>query len=155
MPSSSSGPVVCSDLLAAIGATAVLAETPEIFGAEHALVRRARNREVAEHLLACISTYKEHLRRSGGNFDDNPSPGNKDGGLTNVVEKSLGAVSKGGSSPLMEVVDYAVPVRSRGLVFMNTPGYDPVSLTGLAAGGVNLIAFTTGRGSGSDFQRCR
>jgi altronate hydrolase len=142
---------VCSDLLVEIGATAVLAETPEIFGAEHLLVRRARNRFTAEKLLACIARYREYLGRFGGSFDDNPSPGNKEGGLSNIVEKSLGAVAKGGSSTLMHVVDYAEPIPTPGLVFMNTPGYDPVSLTGLAAGGVNLIAFTTGRGSAIGF----
>lgn len=141
----------CSDLLAAIGATAVLAETPEIVGAEHLLVRRARNRAVAEKLLDCIRWYKEYLIRAGGNFDDNPSPGNKEGGLTNITEKSLGAVAKGGTSTLVDVVQYAERIQSPGFVFMNTPGYDPVSITGLAAGGVNLIAFTTGRGSAIGF----
>ncbi|MGO9239810.1 MAG: UxaA family hydrolase [Bryobacteraceae bacterium] len=140
-----------SDLLAEIGATTILAETPEIVGAEHLLVRRARSRAVAERLLKAIADYRQYLERFGGSFDDNPSPGNKEGGLTNIVEKSLGAVAKGGSSPLNEVVDYAARVRSPGLVFMNTPGYDPVSLTGLAAGGANLIAFTTGRGSAIGF----
>ncbi len=141
----------CSDLLAAVGGTAVLAETPEIVGAEHLLVRRARNRGVAEKLLGCIRDYKRYLDRFGGSFDDNPSPGNKEGGLTNILEKSLGAVAKAGASPLMDVVEYAERICSPGFVFMNTPGYDPVSLTGLAAGGVNLIAFTTGRGSAIGF----
>ncbi len=142
---------VCSDMLAEIGAAAVLAETTEIFGAEHLLVKRARNRAVAEKLLGFVDGYKTYLSRFGGSFDDNPSPGNKEGGLTNILEKSLGAVAKAGTSPLMDVVDYAERVRSPGFVFMNTPGYDPVSLTGLAAGGVNLIAFTTGRGSAIGF----
>jgi len=142
---------ICSDMLAAIGATAVLAETTEIFGAEHLLVRRARNRQVAEKLLGFVKGYKQYLVRFGGSFDDNPSPGNKEGGLTNILEKSLGAVAKAGSSPLMDAVDYAERVTSPGFVFMNTPGYDPVSLTGLAAGGCNLIAFTTGRGSAIGF----
>jgi altronate hydrolase len=142
---------VCSDMLAAIGATAVLAETTEIFGAEHLLIRRARNRQVAEKLLHFVRGYKDYLRRFGGSFDDNPSPGNKEGGLTNILEKSLGAVAKAGTSPLTDVVDYAERINSPGFVFMNTPGYDPVSLTGLAAGGVNLIAFTTGRGSAIGF----
>lgn len=141
----------CSDLLAEVGATAVLAETPEIFGAEHLLVSRARNRQVAERLLQIIEQYKRYLSRFSGSFDDNPSPGNKEGGLTNILEKSLGAAAKAGTSPLNEVVDYAERVSGPGFVFMNTPGYDPVSLTGLAAGGVNLIAFTTGRGSGIGF----
>ncbi len=141
----------CSDLLAGIGASAVLAETTEIFGAEHLLVRRARNRQVAERLLGFVHGYKQYLKRFDGSFDDNPSPGNKEGGLTNILEKSLGAVAKAGTSPLMDAVDYAEPVRTPGFVFMNTPGYDPVSLTGLAAGGCNMIAFTTGRGSAIGF----
>jgi altronate hydrolase len=142
---------VCCDMLAEIGGTAVLAETTEIFGAEHLLVRRARSRQVAEKLLGCIAAYKTYLKRFGGSFDDNPTPGNKEGGLTNILEKSLGAAAKAGTSPLMDVVDYAERIHSPGFVFMNTPGYDPVSLTGLAAGGVNLIAFTTGRGSAIGF----
>ncbi|HXB73370.1 MAG TPA: altronate dehydratase family protein [Candidatus Acidoferrales bacterium] len=141
----------CSDLLAELGGTPVLAETTEIFGAEHLLVKRARNREVAEKLLDCIRKYKVYLNRFAGSFDDNPSPGNKEGGLTNILEKSLGAVAKGGTSPLIDVYDYAERVTAPGFTFMNTPGYDPVSLTGLAAGGCNLIAFTTGRGSAIGF----
>jgi arabinonate dehydratase len=142
---------VCCDMLAAAGGTAVLAETTEIFGAEHLLVKRARNRAVAEKLLSFIAGYKTYLKRFGGSFDDNPTPGNKEGGLTNIVEKSLGAVAKAGTSPLNAVVDYAERIQSPGFVFMNTPGYDPISLTGLAAGGVNVIAFTTGRGSAIGF----
>ncbi len=141
----------CSDRLAEFGASAVLAETPENFGAEHLLVKRARNREVAEKLLTLIRNYKQYLNRWGGSFDDNPSPGNKEGGLTNILEKSLGAVAKAGTSPMTDAIDYAERIRTPGFVFMNTPGYDPVSLTGLAAGGVNLIAFTTGRGSAIGF----
>ena len=142
---------VCCDLLAAAGGTAVLAETTEIFGAEHLLVRRARNRQVAEKLLGFVAQYKAYLNRFGGSFDDNPTPGNKEGGLTNILEKSLGAVAKAGTTPLMDAVDYAERIETPGFVFMNTPGYDPVSLTGLAAGGVNAIAFTTGRGSAIGF----
>src|SRR6266567_783442 len=98
----------CSDLLAELGGTPVLAETTEIFGAEHLLVKRARNRQVAEKLLACIQKYKEYINRfEGSSFDDNPSPGNKAGGLSNIIEKSLGAVAKGGTSPLIELYDYA------------------------------------------------
>ncbi|HXE12665.1 MAG TPA: altronate dehydratase family protein [Bryobacteraceae bacterium] len=141
----------CSDLLVEQGATIVLAETTEIFGAEHLLFRRARNEEIAKKLLHCVDGYKAYLRQFGGSFDDNPSPGNKAGGLTNILEKSLGAVAKAGTTPLEDVVAYAERIRSKGFVFMNTPGYDPVSLTGLAAGGVNLIAFTTGRGSAIGF----
>ena len=142
---------VCSDMLAEIGATAVLAETTEIFGAEHLLVRRARNRQVAEKLLGFVAGYKAYLNRFGGSFDDNPSPGNKEGGLTNILEKSLGAVAKAGTSPLNDAVDYGERISAPGFVFMNTPGYDPVSLTGLAAGGSNVLAFTTGRGSAIGF----
>ncbi|MBI1897960.1 MAG: altronate dehydratase [Acidobacteria bacterium] len=142
---------VCSDLLARMGAAAVLAETTETFGAEHLLVKRARNRQVAERYLSFVKGYKEYLARFGGSFDDNPSPGNKAGGLTNILEKSLGAVAKAGTSPMTDAVDYAERVHTPGFVFMNTPGYDPVSLTGLAAGGCNLIAFTTGRGSAIGF----
>ena len=141
----------CSDLLAQFGGTSVLAETPEIFGAEHLLVRRARNRATAEKLLACIRSYREYLARFQNTFDDNPSPGNKEGGLSNILEKSLGAAAKGGTGPLMDVYEYAGRITTPGFTFMNTPGYDPVSLTGLAAGGCNLIAFTTGRGSAIGF----
>ncbi|MBL8210185.1 MAG: altronate dehydratase [Bryobacterales bacterium] len=142
---------VTSDLLAEIHASSVLAETTEIFGAEHLLVKRARNRQVAERLLEFVKNYKEYLVRMGGSFNDNPSPGNKEGGLTNILEKSLGAVAKAGCTTLNEAVDYAERITMPGFVFMNTPGYDPVSLTGLAAGGCNLIAFTTGRGSAIGF----
>lgn len=142
----------CSDLLAEIGASSVLAETTEIFGAEHLLVRRARSRAVAEKLLGFVRGYKQYLSQfTGSSFNDNPSPGNKEGGLTNILEKSLGAVAKAGTSPLNEVVDYSERITAPGFVFMNTPGYDPVSLTGLASGGANLIAFTTGRGSAIGF----
>jgi altronate hydrolase len=142
---------VCSDLLARLGATSVLAETPEIFGAEHLLVRRARNRQVADRLIELVEQYKTYLRPFGGSFDDNPSPGNKEGGLSNILEKSLGAAAKSGTSTLNQALDYAERITSPGFVFMNTPGYDPVSLAGLGAGGVNLIAFTTGRGSAIGF----
>ena len=141
----------CSDLLAGCGGTPVLAETTEIFGAEHLLIKRARNREVAEKLLTCIQNYKLYLNRFAGNFDDNPTPGNKAGGLSNILEKSLGAVAKGGTSTLVDVYEYAERISAPGFCFMNTPGYDPVSLAGLAAGGCNLIAFTTGRGSAIGF----
>jgi altronate hydrolase len=141
----------CSDLLVEQGATVVLAETTEIFGAEHLLLRRARNEEVAAKLVDCIEQYKAYLRQFGGSFNDNPSPGNKEGGLSNILEKSLGAVAKAGTTTLEDVLNYAERIRSAGFVFMNTPGYDPVSLAGLAAGGVNLIAFTTGRGSAIGF----
>ncbi len=140
------------DRLTSLGGTAVLAETTEIFGAESLLLHRARNAEVARKLLACVQAYRSYLAQFGSSFDDNPSPGNKLGGLTNIVEKSLGAVVTDGTAVLDDVVDYAERIPALpGLVFMNTPGYDAVSLTGLAAGGVNLIAFTTGRGSAIGF----
>jgi len=141
----------CSDLIAGFGGTAVLAETPEIVGAEHLLVRRARSRAVAEKVLGSIQSYRNYLNLFGESFNDNPSPGNKDGGLSNILEKSLGAVAKGGTSILADAVDYAERITPGGLVFMNTPGYDPVSLAGLGAGGVNVIAFTSGRGSAIGF----
>ena len=141
----------CCDLVVAQGGTVVLAETTEIIGAEHLLLRRARSPEVAQKLLDCIDGYKAYLRQFGGTFNDNPSPGNKEGGLTNILEKSLGAVAKAGTTALEDVVEYAGRINTPGFVFMNTPGYDPVSITGLAAGGVNLIAFTTGRGSAIGF----
>jgi len=140
------------DLIVEQGGTVVLAETTEIFGAEHILAAKARNKGVAGKLLARVSHYKAYLRQfEGSSFNDNPSPGNKEGGLTNIVEKSLGAIAKAGSTTLQDVVLYAEPVKAKGFVFMDTPGYDPVSITGLAAGGVNLIAFTTGRGSAIGF----
>jgi len=141
----------CSDLLVKRGGTSVLAETPEIYGAEHLLTRRARRPEIGEKLLRQIQWYKEYVGRFGGSFDDNPSPGNKAGGLTNIAEKSLGAAIKSGTSMLTDVVEYAERIRTAGFVYMNTPGHDPVSLTGLAAGGVNIIIFTTGRGSAIGF----
>ena len=141
----------CCDLIVAQGGTIVLAETTEIFGAEHLLTARARTPDVVRQRLSCVEGYKAYLRRFGGSFNDNPSPGNKEGGLTNILEKSLGAVAKAGTTTLEAVVDYAERINSSGFVFMNTPGYDPVSITGLAAGGVNLIAFTTGRGSAIGF----
>jgi altronate hydrolase len=141
----------CCDLIVECGGTVVLAETTEIFGAEHLLMRRARNARVARELVECVEKYKVYLRQFGGSFNDNPSPGNKEGGLTNILEKSLGAVAKAGTSTLEDVLEYSQRIRKPGFAFMNTPGYDPVSITGLAAGGVNLIAFTTGRGSAIGF----
>ncbi len=141
----------CSDLLVKQGGASVLAETPEIYGAEHLLTRRALTREIGEKLLRQIEWYKKYVGWFGASFDDNPSPGNKAGGLTNIAEKSLGAAIKSGTSPLASVVDFAERITTPGFVFMNTPGHDPVSLTGLAAGGVNIIIFTTGRGSAIGF----
>ncbi len=141
----------CSDLLVKQGGISVLAETPEIYGAEHLLTRRARTREIGEKLLRQIEWYKKYVGWFGASFDDNPSPGNKAGGLTNIAEKSLGAAIKSGTSPLSDVLEYAERIKTPGFNYMNTPGHDPVSLTGLAAGGVNVIIFTTGRGSAIGF----
>jgi altronate hydrolase len=136
-----------SDELVRQGGTVVLAETPEIYGAEHLLTRRATSATVAQELLAQVQWWKEHAERMGMRVDDNRSVGNAAGGLTTIHEKSLGAVAKAGSTPLTAVYDYGEPVRHRGFVFMNSPGYDPVSVTGQVAGGCNLVLFTTGRGS--------
>lgn len=135
------------DRLVAAGGTAILSETPEIFGAEHLLTRRAVSREVGEKLVARIRWWEDYCQRMNAELNNNPSAGNKAGGLTTILEKSLGAVAKAGSSNLVDVYQYAEAVRAQGLVFMDTPGYDPVSATGQVAGGANLIAFTTGRGS--------
>lgn len=134
------------DRLVSYGGTAILGETPEIHGAEHLLTRRA-SPEVAEKLMERIEWWERYTAAEEGHMDNNPSPGNRAGGVTTIEEKSLGAVAKGGSSPLWDVYRYAEPVTSRGLVFMDTPGYDPVSVTGIVAGGANLVCFTTGRGS--------
>jgi altronate dehydratase len=135
------------DALVDAGGTAILAETPEIFGAEYLLTRRAAQPQVAHQLIERIRDWQEQGAREGFSLDNNPSPGNKAGGLTTIYEKSLGAVAKGGSRPLQAVYEYAERVTQRGLVFMDTPGYDPISVTGEVAGGGNLVLFTTGRGS--------
>jgi altronate hydrolase len=141
-----------ADLLVAQGGTAILSETPEIFGAEHLLTRRAESREVGEKLVAVIDWWRDYTARNRMVMDANPSPGNKAGGLTTILEKSLGAAAKGGSTTLRGVYRYGEPVDRRGFVFMDTPGYDPCSVTGQVAGGANLIAFTTGRGSAFGFK---
>ncbi len=138
---------VASDELVRYGGTSVLAETPEIYGAEHLLTRRAVSREVGEKLVSFIHWWEKHAKQHGASIDNNPSHGNKEGGLTNIYEKSLGAVAKGGQSPLAAVYQYAEPITATGFCFMDTPGYDPVSMTGLVAGGCNVGVFTTGRGS--------
>jgi altronate hydrolase len=135
------------DLLVQQGGTAILSETPEIYGAEHLLTRRAVTRAVGEKLVRLIAWWEEYTARNHGEMNNNPSPGNKAGGLTTILEKSLGAVAKGGTTGLMEVYEYAEAVTQRGFVYMDTPGYDPVSVTGQVAGGANLVCFTTGRGS--------
>ncbi|GFE65474.1 UxaA family hydrolase [Litoreibacter roseus] len=135
------------DLLAAQGGTGVLAETPEIYGAEHLLTRRAVSADVGEKLVGLIRWWEDYTARNKGSMDNNPSPGNKKGGLTTILEKSLGAAAKGGTSPLTGVYKYAEPVTASGFTFMDSPGYDPASVTGQIAGGCNVVVFTTGRGS--------
>jgi len=136
-----------SDMLVQQGGSVVLAETPEIYGAEHLLTRRAISRDVGEKLIQKVRWWEQHTAKHGIEIDNNPSYGNKVGGLTTIFEKSLGAVAKAGTSPLVDVVDYAEPVTRPGFTFMDSPGYDPVSVTGQVAGGCNLVVFTTGRGS--------
>ena len=135
------------DRLVRHGGTAILSETPEIYGGEHLLTRRAASVEIADKLIARIRWWERYCERNDAEMDNNPSAGNKAGGLTTILEKSLGAIAKSGTTNLVDVVEYAQPVSTRGLVFMDTPGYDPVSATGQVAGGANLICFTTGRGS--------
>jgi altronate hydrolase len=135
------------DLLVRHGGTAILSETPEIYGAEHLLTRRAVSRAIGEKLVARIKWWEDYTARERGEMNNNPSPGNKAGGLTTILEKSLGAVAKGGTTNLVDVYEYAEPVTAKGFVYMDTPGYDPVSATGQVAGGANMIVFTTGRGS--------
>jgi altronate hydrolase len=138
---------VASDLLVAQGGTSIIGETPEIYGAEHLLTRRAISRQVGEKLVERIKWWEWYTGIFGAEINNNPSPGNKDGGLTTIYEKSLGAIAKGGSTALVDVVGYAEPVKAKGFVVMDTPGYDPVSMTGIVAGGANVLVFTTGRGS--------
>ncbi len=135
------------DLLVRHGGTAILSETPEIYGAEHLLTRRAVSRDVGEKLVSRIKWWEDYTAREKGEMNNNPSPGNKAGGLTTILEKSLGAVAKGGTTNLVAVYEYAEAVTAHGFVYMDTPGYDPVSATGQVAGGANMIVFTTGRGS--------
>lgn len=135
------------DRLVRHGGTAILSETPEIYGGEHLLTRRAVSVEVADKLRARIAWWEAYTARHAMRMDNNPSAGNKAGGLTTILEKSLGAIAKSGTTNLVDVVEFAQPVTAHGLVFMDTPGYDPVSATGQVAGGANLICFTTGRGS--------
>jgi len=135
------------DMLIANGGTAILGETTEIYGTEQFLAKQAISPDVGNKIIECVRWWENYTRINGSEINNNPSPGNKAGGLTTILEKSLGAVAKGGSTPLMAVYPYASPVRSKGLVFMDTPGYDPVSITGMVAGGANVVCFTTGRGS--------
>ncbi len=136
-----------SDLVVRHGGAVILSETPETYGAEHLLTRRASSRAVGERLVALMRWWEEYTEREGAEMNANPSPGNKAGGLTTILEKSLGAMAKAGSTDLVDVVRYADPVTQRGFTFMDTPGYDPVAATGQVAGGANLVCFTTGRGS--------
>lgn len=135
------------DLLVAQGGTGVLAETPEIYGAEHLLTRRAVDEKTGKKLVNLVRWWEDYTERNKGSMDNNPSPGNKKGGLTTILEKSLGAAAKGGTTPLAGVYRYAEPVTAKGFTFMDSPGYDPASVTGQIASGCNLVAFTTGRGS--------
>ena len=130
-----------------MGGTVVLSETPEIYGAENLLLRRAAGPDVAKKLLIKIEWWEKYTALFGGSMDNNPSPGNKLGGITTILEKSLGAVAKSGSSPLNDVFDYGEAISTKGFVFMDSPGYDPVSVTGQIAGGAQIVVFTTGRGS--------
>jgi altronate hydrolase len=138
---------VAADILVRHGGTSILSETPEIYGAEHMLLGRAISDEVGHKLLDLLRWWERYAARNDESLDNNPSPGNKAGGLTTILEKSLGAAAKGGHSDLVDVYKYAEPVTKSGLVFMDTPGYDPVAVTGQVAGGANMICFTTGRGS--------
>ena len=135
------------DLVVRHGGTAVLSETPEIYGGEHLLLQRAVSQAVADKLEARLQWWTDYCARHHAEMDNNPSAGNKAGGLTTILEKSLGAIAKGGTTPMVDVVEYAQPITAKGFVYMDTPGYDPVSATGQVAGGANLICFTTGRGS--------
>ena len=135
------------DLLVAQGGTGVLAETPEIYGAEHLLTRRAIDEKTGRKLVKLVRWWEDYTERNKGSMDNNPSPGNKKGGLTTILEKSLGAAAKGGTTPLTGVFRYGEPVTAKGFTFMDSPGYDPASVTGQIASGCNLVAFTTGRGS--------
>ena len=141
-----------SDLLVRHGGTTILSETSEVYGAEHLLTRRAVTPEVGQKLVDRIHWWEDYTKRNGGEMNNNPSPGNKRGGLTTILEKSLGAVAKGGSAPLTDVYKFAEPITKTGFVFMDSPGYDPVSVTGQIASGATLVAFTTGRGSVSGFK---
>lgn len=143
---------VASDLLVRMGGTTILSETPEIYGAEHLLTRRAVSTEVGEKLIERIKWWEHYTALNGGEMDNNPSPGNKRGGLTTILEKSLGAVAKGGTAPLAGVYKFAEPITTPGFVYMDSPGYDPCSVTGQIASGATMIVFTTGRGSVSGYK---
>ncbi|MCV0394515.1 MAG: altronate dehydratase family protein [Rhizobiaceae bacterium] len=141
-----------SDLLVRMGGTTILSETPEIYGAEHLLTRRAASEEVGRKLVERVRWWEQYTARNGGEMDNNPSPGNKRGGLTTILEKSLGAVAKSGTAPLSGVYEFAEPITTPGFVYMDSPGYDPCSVTGQIASGATIIVFTTGRGSVSGYK---
>lgn len=141
-----------SDLLVQMGGTTILSETPEIYGAEHLLTRRAATPEIGQKLIDRIKWWEDYTARNGGEMDNNPSPGNKKGGLTTILEKSLGAVAKGGTAPLSGVYKFAEPITTPGFAYMDSPGYDPCSVTGQIASGATIIVFTTGRGSVSGYK---
>ena len=138
---------VAADMLVKQGGSSILSETPEIYGAEHLLINRANKQETADKLIAKIKWWQHYTSINNSSMDNNPAPGNKKGGLTTILEKSLGAVAKGGNSVLEDVLSYAEPLKNKGFNFMDSPGYDPVSVTGQVASGANVICFTTGRGS--------
>ena len=138
---------IASDMIVDHGGSSILSETTEIYGAEHLLYERSINKINIEKIEKQIDWWKKHLTKNNSTLDNNPSPGNKRGGLTTILEKSLGAVAKSGNSPMVDVLDYAEPLKTKGFNFMNSPGYDPVSVTGQVASGANIICFTTGRGS--------
>lgn len=142
---------VASDMMVQHGGTTILSETSEIYGAEHLLTRRAASVEVGEKLIDRVRWWEDYTARNKGEMDNNPSPGNKRGGLTTILEKSLGAVAKSGSAPLTDVYLFAEKIDKHGFVFMDSPGFDPCSVTGQIASGANLIVFTTGRGSVSGY----
>jgi len=141
-----------SDLLVRHGGTTILSETSEIYGTEHLLTRRAVSTEVGEKLIARIKWWEDYTARNGGEMDNNPSPGNKRGGLTTILEKSLGAIAKGGTAPLTDVFLFGEVINKKGFVFMDSPGFDPCSVTGQVASGANIVVFTTGRGSVSGYK---
>ena len=143
---------IASDLLVRHGGTTILSETSEIYGAEHLLTRRAASKEIGAKLIERIRWWEDYTKRNDSKMDNNPTPGNKRGGLTTILEKSLGAVAKSGSAPMSGVYKYGEKLDNKGFVFMDSPGYDPCSVTGQIASGANLICFTTGRGSVSGYK---
>ena len=136
-----------SDSVIAMGGSSILTEVPEMFGAETILMSRARNRDVFDKIVKLINDFKAYFTRYGEPVDENPSPGNKEGGITTLADKSLGCTQKGGTAPVEDVLDYGEPVRKKGLSLLNGPGNDLVAACALAASGAHIILFTTGRGT--------